>query len=461
VAAVSNTNRNGAGIDVADVQAPRSVAWYATIMFAFLYWLSILDRFIISLLVDPIKRDLGITDMQFGILHGTAFTVAFALFGLVAGALADRFNRRWIIFASVTVWSIATAICGMVQNFWQMLIARIGVGAGEAGLNPCATSMITDYFPRERLTSALAVFAMGSTLGSGCAYLLGGEIVDLVAHMDTVVLPVIGEIRSWQAVFYIVGIPGIFLSLLIFTVPEPVRKGQRSAQQQTFWRSAFGSYGELFKFIGAKRRFFIFHYAGFAVAMTVFVGGGTWYPAHMSRSFGWSASDIGLVLGLTLVIGGIIGKFICGYCVDIMYRRGSRDAQLRWYAICLVIATPVGVVAATSSNPWIFVGGLGLFLVFLAPLPACALAALNLVTPNELRGTGAGFYTLVTGVLGASTGPMLIAAVSDHVYGGGATIGLGIATLMAICCPLAALLLACGFGAMRQAALEAERNEQV
>src|SRR5262249_20867120 len=192
----------------AETHPARAVAWYATVLLAFLCWLSILDRFIISLVVDPIKRDLGISDMQFGLLHGSAFAVAFSVFGLLAGALADRFSRRWIIFAGVSVWSLATAACGMAQSYWHLLVARVGVGGGEAVLNPCATSMITDLFPRERLTSAMAVYAIGATVGSGCAYLLGGVIVDLVSRSDHFALPWIGEVRSWQAVFYLVGIPG-------------------------------------------------------------------------------------------------------------------------------------------------------------------------------------------------------------------------------------------------------------
>ncbi len=135
---------------------PPAVGWYATIILALLYWLSILDRFIISLLVEPIKQDMGITDVQFGMLHGLAFSVTFSLLGLIAGTFADRFSRRWVIYASVSIWSLATAACGLAQQFWQLLLARVGVGAGEAGLNPSATSMLTDLFPRDRLTSAMA-----------------------------------------------------------------------------------------------------------------------------------------------------------------------------------------------------------------------------------------------------------------------------------------------------------------
>jgi MFS family permease len=438
---------------------PRHVATYATIMFAFLYWLSILDRFIISLLVDPIKRDLGITDMQFGILHGTAFALTFALVGLLAGAMADRFNRRWIIFASVTIWSLATAACGLAKSFNSMLLARIGVGAGEAGLNPCATSMIADLVPRERLTWSMAIYSMGASVGGGCAYLLGGIIVDLVSQADTVTLPIIGAMRSWQAVFFIVGIPGALLSLLIFTVPEPVRRGTQQVltQQASFWRTAFGGYRELMKFIGTRGRFFFFHYSGFTLASMILAGGGAWFPAHMGRTFGWNSSQIGLTLGLTLILSGIAGKLLCGSCVDRMYRRGMHDAQMRWYAGCMLVSVPLMIVAMTSSNPWVFLGCIGLFLMLISPMAACAVTALNLVTPNQLRGVGVACYGTVAGVVGAGVGSVLMAGISDHFFSGSASIGLGVAAATAICCPLGAALLLCGCRAMREAVALAER----
>ena len=208
----------------------------------------------------------------------------------------------------------------------------------------------------------------------------------------------------------------------------------------------------------SRGRFFFFHYAGFAVASMIVVGAGTWYPAHMGRTFGWDPSQIGFTLGLTLVVAGVVGKLICGFAVDAMFRRGVHDAQIRWYAGTLAAATPIGVFATTSSDPWVFLGALGIYLALLSPLPACANAALNLVTPNELRGTGVAFFASTAGLVGGGTGPVLIAAVSDHVFGGETTIGLGIAAMIAVCCPLAAVLLACGFRAMREAIGEAERS---
>ncbi|MCB1690185.1 MAG: MFS transporter [Halioglobus sp.] len=454
---------NASAVPVGEAPYPAPVvAWYATITLAFLYWFSILDRFIISLLVDPIKRDMGISDLQFGLLHGFAFAITFALFGLIAGALADRASRRWIIFASVAVWSMATAACGMAQQYWHLLLARVGVGVGEAGLNPTASSMLADLFPRHRLTSAMAVYAIGSTVGAGTAYLVGGVIVDMVSQTDMYIFPLIGETRSWQAVFLILGIPGVLLSLIIFTLPEPVRRNRRTAQEtDSLSGNLFSAYPELMKFMASRLRYFLCHYGGFGVASAVIAGGGAWYPAHMGRSFGWSASQIGLSLGITIIIAGIAGKLFCGYVVDAMYSRGFRDAQLRWYAACLLVATPIGVLANTSDNPWVFLGGIGVFLILLSPLPACYIAALNLVTPNELRGTGVAFFSATAGLIGMGGGPILIAAISENIFNGPSDIGLGLAALVAICCPLGAVLLALGCRPTREALVEFDKNADV
>jgi MFS family permease len=436
------------------------IGWYSTILLAFLYWFSILDRFIISLLVDPIKNDLGISDLQFGLLNGFAFAFTFSVFGLAAGALADRYSRRWVIFSSVTIWSVATTACGLAQNFWHMMLTRVGVGAGEAGLNPCATSMITDMFPRHRLTTALAVYAMGASLGSGCAYLFGGVIVDMVAAAENLAIPILGEIRSWQAAFFVVGIPGLVFSLLIFTIPEPVRRGQlQERSNESFVAGAFAGYSNLFQFIRSRGRFFAYHYGGFTFAAIVVIGSSSWYPAHMARTFDWSASEIGLSLGIALVAGSLLGKLLCGYFVDLMFRHGFRDAQFRWYAGCLFLSVPVILMATTSDNPWIFLTGISLFLVLVSAMPVCANASLNLVTPNELRGSGIAFYAATVGIIGGSLGPIAIAWSASLFFGGDANaqgIGYGIGTVAAICCPIAGVFMLLGLRPLREAMMEAD-----
>jgi MFS family permease len=209
--------------------------------------------------------------------------------------------------------------------------------------------------------------------------------------------------------------------------------------------------------MGSRRRFFVCHYIAFAFAGLVVTGSGAWYPAHMGRTFGWGAGQIGLSLGLTVTAAGLVSNGISGRIVDALFRRGVRDAQLRWYAGCLVVAAPVGIIAMTATNPWIFLGGIGLFLTLISSYSACAATALNLVTPNELRGTGIAFWAATSGLIGAALGPMMIAMFAQKFFTGPSAIGHGMATLMAICFPIAAAFLALGFRATREAVQDAER----
>jgi MFS family permease len=433
---------------------PRAVAWYATVVLAMMYWLSVLDRFIVSLLVGPIKADLGLSDTQFGLLNGFAFGLTFCLFGLIAGAISDRFSRRWVIFGGVSIWSISTALCGTAQSFGSLLSARIGVGAGEASLSPAATSMLTDLFPRDRLTLAIAVYALGSTIGSGCAYLFGGLIIEAVSTHNAVVLPLLGEVRSWQAVFFIVGIPGALMSLLMFTVPEPLRRGRLAVTKS--WAFVFAAYRDLIKFIRTQPRFFMSHYVGFGLVSATLTGTGSWLAAFMGRTFGWHFGQIGLVLGTIVGVSGIFGPIISGRFIDAMVRRGRRDAQFLWYGSCLIIGAPAGVIALTSKSPVVFIVFITIFQLLTSSISACSNAALNLVTPNALRGTGVSFYGATAGFVGLSIGPLMMGLISDRVFHSEAAIGYGMAAVIALFMPLAAVMLLTGRKHMRKAVLAAE-----
>jgi MFS family permease len=208
--------------------------------------------------------------------------------------------------------------------------------------------------------------------------------------------------------------------------------------------------------MSTRRRFFLCHYAGFTFASAIISGGGVWYPVHMSRAFGWGPSKIGLTLGIVVSGAGIIGQPLCGRVVDSMFRRGYRDAQFRWFAACMALATPIGIIALTNANPWVFLVGIGIFLVLVSSISACAITALNLVTPNELRGTGVSFWAATAGLIGASSGPVLIAIFAKQ-FPNAFGMGYGTAILIGICCPLTAICLALGFRAMREGVAEAER----
>jgi MFS family permease len=188
------------------------------------YMLSFMDRQILSLLVGPIKRDLFISDTRVGLLQGLASALFYTLAGLPIGRLVDTRNRRNLVIAGVMVWSAFTCACSVARSYWSLFLVRIGVGVGEAALNPSAFSLIADYFPRERLGTAMSVFYLGALIGSGLAFAVGGMIVEATTRIGVVDLPVVGAVASWRLTFLVVGVPGILFGLLVATVREPARR---------------------------------------------------------------------------------------------------------------------------------------------------------------------------------------------------------------------------------------------
>jgi MFS family permease len=214
------------GASAADSPWPKPLySWYVVGVLMLAYTNSFIDRQILSLLIEPIRRDLQITDTQVSLLAGLAFTIFYTLMGVPIARLADQKNRRTIIAIGIASWSVMTASCGLARNFWHMFLARVGVGVGEATLSPAAMSMISDYFPVGKLARAISIYSMGVYFGAGLALIIGGMVVKLVIEAGNVVLPVVGEVFPWQMTFFFVGLLGIPIFLLMLTIREPVRRG--------------------------------------------------------------------------------------------------------------------------------------------------------------------------------------------------------------------------------------------
>lgn len=202
--------------------------WYVVLLCMLAYIFSFIDRQILALMIEPIKADLNLTDTQFSLLHGLAFSLFYAFMGLPLAYIADRFSRPKLISIGIIFWSLATAFCGLSKNFVQLFLSRMGVGIGEAALSPAAYSMFSDMFSKEKLGRAVAVYSIGSFVGGGIAFLVGGYVIGLLKDTSLIDVPFFGMLKAWQMAFIIVGLPGIFIGLLfILTVKEPKRKGQR------------------------------------------------------------------------------------------------------------------------------------------------------------------------------------------------------------------------------------------
>ncbi|MFQ5635441.1 MAG: MFS transporter, partial [Gammaproteobacteria bacterium] len=202
----------------------RRYAWYTVVLLTVAYIFSFIDRYILGLLVEPIKSDLGLSDTQIGLLLGPAFALFYTTMGLPLGWLADRARRTWIIGAGITVWSLATAACGLARSFGQLFAARVSVGVGEASLSPCALSMIADAFPEERRGKPVAFYSATLTLGAGIASLAGASVLAWSKSVPGIELPGVGQVAPWQFAFIAVGLPGIPLAVLMFFLREPVRQ---------------------------------------------------------------------------------------------------------------------------------------------------------------------------------------------------------------------------------------------
>ncbi len=371
-----------------------SVRRYVLGILVVVYTFNFIDRQILSILLEPIRKDLDIqSDAALGALTGFAFALFYASLGIPIARLADRSNRRNLIAISLTIWSAMTAVSGLVQNYWQLLIARIGVGVGEAGCSPPAHSMISDYYPPAQRATALGIYALGIPFGILFGFLAGGWIE---------------EFFGWRMAFFLVGIPGLLLAILFrYTVKEPPRgmaDGLVEAGSQP-------GVVETFKFLMRKKSFLHLAIGG---ALTAFVGYGftTFAPAFLSRTYGMSSGEIGTWLGLILGIPGGIGIVMGGWLAD---RFGARDT--RWYlwivSVALLLSVPfnLGIYLAPTEN---------LALLFmLVPVmlgnfyQATTFSQTQGLVELRMRAVAAAVLLFIINIIGLGLGPQMVGVVSD------------------------------------------------
>jgi MFS family permease len=388
-------------------------AWYVVVVLTLAYMVAFIDRQILALLVEPIRKDLGISDFQMSWLLGLAFALFYTVLGLPIGRLADRYSRRTIIGIGIALWSVMTAACGLTRTFGQLFIARMGVGVGEATLGPSALSLISDYFPRERRGRALAFYNMGISVGVGIANILGGLVIAFVSTAPPAVLPVVGELQPWQTVFLWVGLPGLVVALLMLTVREPVRRDRLVAGAGP----AGLPFAATVAFLRARWSTYTTHFLGLSVVTIIGYGFFFWIPTMFVRTWDWTIPQISLAYGLVTMVGGPVGVLASGWLADRWYARGRHDSLMR---VCLYAAlafVPLSVLVPLMPTP-------ELALLLLVPstlggaaVTACGSAALMMITPNEFRAQVSALYYFVINLLGLTLGPSAVAMVTDFGFG--------------------------------------------
>ena len=388
-------------------------AWYVVVLLTLAYILSYLDRWVLALLVEMIKADLQLSDTQMGLLMGTAFALFYATMGIPLGWLADRFSRRTLIGIGITLWCGATAAAGLARNYAQLFTARMLVGVGEATLSPCALSLITDYFAPHRRGRAIAFYTGAIAIGSGIAYLIGGQIIQWATAQDSLALPVVGAVRPWQVVFLLVGIPGLMIAALMITVREPVRTGTVATKELASSKVGFVS---ALKYLTPRWRSYVGVF-GCMSGITILAYSHTWLPAFFSRTWGWDVPTFALYNGIGLLIVGPLSVNISGWLSDRLVKSGREDGPVLMLITGLVIMIPAAIAyplmptGMTSFSVYMLtnVGG--------AAASATAPTALVGITPGQIRSQTIALYYLTISLTGAVIGPSSVAFFTDIVFG--------------------------------------------
>jgi MFS family permease len=419
-------------------------AWYVVTVLFLAYVVSFLDRQILALLVEPIKQDLQISDTTISLLHGFTFAIFYTIFGFPLGRLADRRNRTRLIVVGVALWSLMTAFCGFARNALILFSARIGVAVGEATLSPSAYSLISDYFPRSKRGRAISLYSLGIFTGAGIAYIFGGLVAEFARHSVSGVHPWLSQFKPWQLTFILTGSLGIPVLALLMTVREPARKERLGNHQGSIPLAAIVAY---------LRQYWRVYFA-------LLVGSGfialanyslfAWIPAYFIRVYDYTPRTIGTTFGTIILVFGTAGLVVGGLIADLRFRRGHIASHLD----TTIVMTALGLIPAmlmasdlgeqmqlTFISAMVFAGAVSTGLV-----PA----ALQLITPNELRGQITAVYLLLTSLIGLGMGPTAVALLTDYYFEDPLSIGASLAITVSVSLFIGIVLMQSGRSAYLQ-----------
>lgn len=427
--------------------SPR-VAWYAVFVFSLTLMINFLDRGIVSLLVPSIKADLHLTDFDMSLLMGFAFIVFYVFLGLPVARYADVGVRRTIVGVGIGLWSLATAFCGLASTFWQFFFARVGTGVGESCGGPATYSMLSDLFPPQKLPRAIAVMSFGFMAGTGLSLIIGGAVVRMLEGVGPLAFPIVGLLKPWQMTFLLVGLPGLLVSAMLWTIPEPARRGRET---QAGERPVSIPLREVVGYLYANRSVYGWMLLGLAFSTTLSIGTLNWGPAFYGRTYGWSMADVGLITGFVILVVWPPGAMFGSWLAERWHRQGKTDANLRvvLWTICLLIPGQIAYPLMPRPEYAIAISAVNGFIA--AWLLGPQNAAVQVVTPNAMRGQFSALVIFIINVLGYGLGPTLIATLTDQVFGNEADLRYAMSTAAAVLGPLAAIAIWRGmkpYGAM-------------
>lgn len=438
-----------------DLYPDPALAWYSVCLIAFISTLSNIDRSVITLLVEPIKRDLLLSDTEISLLIGFAFSFFYMMFGLPMSRLTDVKPRKIILASGLSIWSVATAFCGLAQNFWQLFVARGLVGAGESVKGPNSMSLISDMVPRDKFPRAYSIYQLGITGGMAASMIIGGVLLALLDGI-TLQVPGIGTIRDWQMVFFICGVPGLLVAaLLLATVPEPIRKGRRVKGSVPV--------RDVVRFLLSHKAIYLPLLLALSIGSIESFGMQVWRPAFFERTYGWTPEIVGPYLGVIALVATPVGLFLGTVLSERLVKKGMDDALLRVVFIAQLLSFPFSIITPLMPSPWLALGCGALGTIFGMMAAPAQNSAIQIITPNEMRGQITAVYLFTISVIGGGLGPTVVALITDFIFVDESMLRYAMASFGAVVGPLGVVLLYLAmkpYGRAYRSLVEREASEE-
>ena len=403
-------------------------AWWVLSVLVLAFLVSYVDRQIPALVVDGLKTDLGMSDAQAAWMY-SGFAIFYAIAGIPLAWLSDRHNRKAIVSIGIFFWSIMTVACGFTKGFWSLFIVRIGVGVGEATLGPATHSLVGDYFPRHLIPRALSIFQLGATVGSGLAFYVVGLVLEYIEANPPGPLPIVGQLYDWQWTFIYVGLPGLLVLLLMFTVREPIRRKVSS----TVSKGQQATMEEIIAFYRLNWKTFLTHHIGFAFLGLIGFAFVFWTPEFFYRIYGLPVAESAQTFGLIFMVFGVMGVLWAAWLGERFARNKVKSAYVTAGMLGGALTIPfIFMIQVMPSATWAFVLYAPAMFFVNSPF-GMSNGAIPVITPPNMRAVVASVSSLMSATLAMGLGPPVAGYLNDSIFTGPEGVRYSLMTMAIVC----------------------------